>query len=226
MEDPSESKPRREPLLTPARRLGDLRVERVDPEELRAALGRAAVEVAGEFGDSGLTVERILARGGTSRDAFYRVFESAEDCYLDGYEETASRMVDGLLERCREAPDWVAGVRVALDALAEAILAAPTLANGLFLPTRVADGVARSPHRDALARLATALDGGREVTPAGLTPPPSAAEFLIASVESAARWALGRDKPEEFGDRVPDLVYLVVATYLGVDVARAAADSE
>lgn len=226
MEEPRESQPRREPLLTPARRLGDLRVERIDREELRTALGRAALEVAGEFGYGGLTVERILARGGTSRDAFYRAFASGEDCYLAGYEQTASRMVEGLLDRCREAPDWVAGVRVALEALAEAILAAPMLANGLILPMRAADDAARSVYRDAFGRLATALDGGREVTPAGLTPPPSAAEFLVASVESAAGRALGRDKPEEFADRVPDLIYLVVATYLGIDVARAAVESE
>ncbi len=210
----------------PASRLGDLRVERVGREELRTALGRAALEVAGEFGYSGLTVERILARGGTSRDLFYRAFASAEDCYLAGYETTASRLVDGLIDRCRDALDWVAGVRGALDALAEAIVNAPMLAKGLILPTRSADDAARADHKDAFARLAAALDGGREVTPAGLTPPPSAAEFLIASVESAAGWALGRDKPEEFADRVPDLIYLVVATYLGVDAARAVVESE
>ena len=226
MEEPRESQPRREPLLTPARRLGDLRVEPVGRKELRTALGRAALEVAGELGYSGLTVERILARGGTSRDVFYRAYASAEDCYLAGYEATASRMVEGLLDRCRSAPDWVAGVRVALDAFAEAIVTAPMLANGLILPTRSADDAAHSDHRDAFVRLATALDGGREVTPDGLTPPPSAAEFLIASIESAAGRALGRRKPEEFAERVPDLIYLVVATYLGIDAARAAIESE
>lgn len=210
----------------PARRLRDLRVERVGKEELRTRLGRAALEVAGEFGYDGLTVERILARGGASRDVFYRVFAGAEDCYVAGYEATANRLVEGLLDRCASAPDWATGVRVALDALAEAIVTAPMLANGLILPVRSAGDAARGAHRDALARLATALDGGREVTPAGLTPPPSAGEFVVASIESAAGRALGRRQPEEFGDRVPDLIYLVVATYLGIDAARAAVDSE
>jgi AcrR family transcriptional regulator len=222
MEEPRESQPRREPLLVPARRLGDLRVERAGGEEVRVALGRAALEVAGEFGYRGLTVDRILARGGTSRVVFYRLFASAEDCYLAGYEAVANRFVEGLLDRCRAAPGWAAGVRAALDALAEAIASAPLLADGLILRVRSGDEVALAARQGSLARLATALDRGREVTPAGLTPPPSAADFVIASIEAAAGQALGRRDPEEFVERVPDLAFLAIATYLGVDVAREA----
>lgn len=220
MEEPREPQPRREPVLPVARRLGDLRTERIPRAELRAELGRTALEVAGEFGYDDLTVDRILARGGASRTLFYRVFADVEACYLAGYEEVAERLVDGLLDRCREAPDWAAGVRAALGALAEGIVASPAMANGVIVQIRSAGRAALDLHDAALARLAAAVDQGRDVIPAGLTPPPSAAPFVLGSIEAAAAQALSHRDPGKFADRVPDLAFLAVATYLGVDAAR------
>jgi AcrR family transcriptional regulator len=207
-------------LLPAARRLGDLRVERIGRGQLRVELGRTALEVAGEVGYDELTVDRILSRGGTSRTLFYSVFADVEDCYLAGYTEVSKRLVDGLLDQCRIAPDWAAGVRAALDALAEAIVASQVMANGVIVQIRSASRRALDAHDTTRSPLVAALDRGRDVAPAGLTPPPSAGSFVLASIDAAAAQALVRRDPREFATRVPDLAFLAVATYLGVGVAR------
>jgi hypothetical protein len=226
MDEPRDPEPQREPLLPVARRLGDLRVDRIGRGELRAALGRTALEVAGEVGYGKLTVERILMHGGASRAIFYRGFANAEACYLAGYETVIAHFVEGLLGRCRDAPEWTAGVRSTLDAFAEAVVASPVLANGLIVQVRAAGGAALEVHDTAFDQLASALDRGREVTPAGLTPPPNAADFVLGSIEAAAMRALSRREPREFAARTGDLAFLAVATYLGVDIARGQTEDE
>jgi AcrR family transcriptional regulator len=220
MDEPRDPEPERLPLLRAPRRLGDLRIRPVVAEELRTELGLTAIEVAGEAGYDAVTVERILARGGPSRSAFYRVFDSAGDCYRLGYEETAGRLVDGLLARCREAGGWQRGVRSALDALAAELVAEPIIATGLIIGARSADPTTRAAHERVSERLATAIEQGREVAPAGLTPPPAAGVFVLGAIEVAAVQALAGKDPGQFARRLPDLAFLAVATYLGVDVAR------
>jgi hypothetical protein len=193
-----------------------------DPAALRTVLGRAALEVVGEGVYADLTVERILDRSGRAagRSTFYRLFANADRCYLAGYAEAGGRLVEELLARCAEAPDWPAGVRAALDRLAATLIAQPALAGGLILPGWSANEGAAALHAAEVGRLRAAVDRGREVTPAGHTPPPAAADFVVGAVEATAVQALSRRAPEEFSRRVPDLVFLAVATYLGADPAR------
>lgn len=221
MDEPRDPESQREPLLPTARHLGDLRVAQIGIEELRTELGRTALEVAGEVGYQALTVDRIVDHGGASRSGFYRAFLNVDDCYLWGYKEVVQRLVEGLLERCADAPDWQHGVSNALDTLAEAIIAAPTLADGLIRQVRSTNLVAvHQAHAAASERLAAAIDRGRDVAPAGHTPPPIAGLFVFGAVEAVAAQALGRRRPEEFAAQVPDLNFLAVTTFLGADAAR------
>jgi AcrR family transcriptional regulator len=220
MDEPRDPAANREPLLPAPRRLGDLRSRPVDKETVHTVLGRAALEVVGEFGYPELTVERIIARGGASRSAFYGAFDNADACYLAGYAEVGGNLVDGLLARCAAGPDWPRGIGAALDALAAALVARPTIARGLIPRTWSENKAAAALHEAAEARLAAAVDRGREIAPPGLTPPPSAGAFLVGAIEAAAVLALSGDDPRGFFDRVPDLTFLAVATYLGADVAH------
>ena len=50
--------------------------------------------------------------------------------------------------------------------------------------------------------------------PAGAAPPPRAAEFVLAAIESTAIGALGRHDGGEFVARIPDLAALAGAIFL------------
>jgi hypothetical protein len=94
------------------------------------------------------------------------------------------------------------------------------MAAGLILQVRSGSAAADDARGAAEVRLAAAIDRGRDVAPAGLTPPPNAGAFIFGAIEAAAVQALAHREPQEFFERVPDLTFLAVATYLGVDAAR------
>jgi AcrR family transcriptional regulator len=216
MDEPRDHEPRQSArsLFSNPIPLGDLRRERVSDEELRSALGRAAVEASGEVGYVNLTVEQILDRAGTSRTLFYRVFPDRDHCYASGYRELGDTLAAHLLEGCRAARDWRAGLAGALGALAEFMAAQPALANGLIVQVRAAGAGALRVHEAISAPLIAALDRAREEAP-GPSPPASAGSFIFAAIESAAIQALSRNAPEEFAVKVPDLAFLASATYFG-----------
>jgi AcrR family transcriptional regulator len=207
--DSSHHEPNRRfaPLFPRARKLQDLRKERVDDRQLRSVVGRAAVEVAGELGYMELTVDLIIERAGISRPVFYRLFADRERCYLHGYEELAEALVERLLETCVGEGSWAAGLRSVLNRVGEFMVAEPALAGGLIGQFGAAGADALAIHERLARRLASALARADEEAP-GAAPPASAPDFVVAAIESTAIGALGRHKPAEFTERVPDLVAL------------------
>jgi AcrR family transcriptional regulator len=221
MDETRDHEPGQRPdrLFSPPVRLGDLRRRRASEEELRAALGRAAVEAAAEGGYFELTVDRIIERAGISRTLFYRVYRDREDCYASGYEELARILAAHLLGSCREAGGWRPGLLRALEELADFMVVRPLLANGLIAQVRSAGEAVIGVHDELAASFVAALDRARAEAP-GISPPQSAGSFLFAAIESAAAHALARGAPEEFAARLPDLAYLATVTYLGKGAAR------
>jgi AcrR family transcriptional regulator len=200
-------------IFPPARRPADLRKERLSDAEVRAVLGRTAVEVAGRFGYAELTVDRIIARAGVSRPVFYRLFADRERCYLHGYEELAPVLVGRLVEACAAAASWREGVTAALELLGRFMVAEPDLAGGLIGQVGGAGAAAVAARERLTPHLTAALWRAGE-RPPPLSPPPRAAEFVLAAIESTAVAALGRRDPTEFTQRIPDLSALAAAIFL------------
>lgn len=213
--DPRDHEPNPRPaaIFPPARKLGDLRKERVADDELRTVIGRAALEVAGRLGYPELTVDRIIERAAVSRPVFYRLFADRERCYLHGYEEHAAVLVERLLETCDEADSWRRGVRAVLERLGAFMVVEPDLAGGLIGQVGAVGADAIAAHDRLVPRLAAALGRGAEEAP-GASPPPRAAEFVLAAIESTAIGALGRHDGREFVARIPDLAALAAAIFL------------
>jgi AcrR family transcriptional regulator len=207
-----EPTPRAAAIFPPARKLDDLRKERIGDGELRVVLGRAALEVAGRLGYAQLTVDRIIERGGVSRPVFYRLFADRERCYLHGYEALAAVLVERLLETCGGADSWEDGLRATLERLAAFMAAEPDLAGGLIGQVRAVGPDAAGAHDRLTGALVEALERAGEEAP-DVRPPARAGEFVLAAIESTAVAALGRHDPAEFAERVPDLVTLATAIF-------------
>ncbi|HTT94653.1 MAG TPA: helix-turn-helix domain-containing protein [Solirubrobacterales bacterium] len=199
-------------LFPPARKLSDLRKERIGDEELRTILGRAALEVAGRHGYEELTVDAMIERVGISRPVFYRLFEDRRSCYLHGYTEFAEALVERLLGTCAEARTWRAGLRAVLERFGGFIDAEPDLAGGLVAQILAAGPDAIAVHDRLTGRLVAALARADEEAPE-VAVPPHAADFLLAAIESTAVGALGRREPDEFRDQIPALTWLADAIF-------------
>jgi len=194
-----------------------------EPTPLRESIMEAMLATCGERGYRAVSVAQVIERYGGSRTQFYRQFSSKEDCYAAAYEWEADRLVEELEEAGRDAPDWRAGLRAALDELARWCRERPQVAKGLLLEIRVAGGTALAHRRELIERLSRAVDGARRETESRHSPPPpETARFMIGAVESfvGARLASGED--EKIGMEMPEIVRLIVAAYYG----REAADAE
>jgi AcrR family transcriptional regulator len=204
-------------IATPGRALERLRAAERESDGLAARrLARAAVGVSGEVGYRKLTVALILERGGGGRTAFYRHFADRHEAYLAGYEMGVDALADRLLEAGREAEDWSAGLRAALDQLGAFVAAEPDYAGGLLAQVHVAGGAALEKRKEVSERLSRAVDGARREThPSRHSPPPIAAEFIVSAIEQSVIEAIARRVPEEFTATVPELVHLAASTYFG-----------
>lgn len=196
-----------------------------DEVEFRAGLGRRAVEIAGEIGYTGLTVQRVLERAGVSRARFYRAFADKEECYLEGEREVFARLEAELRAPCASEPDWARALEASLGRLADFLEAEPLLAKGVLVESRIAGGAALEVRLEVSERLSRAIDAARRESESRHSPPPVTAGFILSAIEESAVGSLVAGRPERFAAAVPDLVRIARAFYFGDDGAPGAGDT-
>lgn len=215
----------REPQ-TPLRALESWRREELDRDgQVRRQLELAALELSGEVGYRGLTVQRIIDRCEVSRARFYKSFADKADCYGQGYAVAIERLVAEVLDPSATASDWLGGFRQGLDALARFLSFQPLLAKGLLAEVHVAGGAAMVKRKEVFERLSRAIDSARRENESRHSPPPITASFILNAIEAAVVRTLITERREEFAASLPDLVYIAVSVYFGEEAARAAVRS-
>ncbi|MFS8201096.1 TetR/AcrR family transcriptional regulator [Streptomyces sp. CWNU-52B] len=85
-------------------------------ERLRAAIGRAAVQIAGEYGLAGTTMSKIAERAGVSRATAYNYFKDVEHVLLSVVGEEVDRFYGHLQARLAQARNPRARLKVFLVA--------------------------------------------------------------------------------------------------------------
>jgi AcrR family transcriptional regulator len=165
--------PTRSPVRTPSAR------PRISREFLDAHRRRryveATAEILHEFGRRGATTTNVVSLAGGSRNSFYEVFGSVEDCIAYGIALADAELFEGL-DRLGGEDDWLAEVHSAVTAFYEAVASRPLLGS-LFL----------------IHSAASRTDVGREASEAG-------GERFAALIArgSAAAEGLARPRPPEF----------------------------
>jgi AcrR family transcriptional regulator len=189
---------------------------REDEVALRAALGRSAVEIAGEVGYLRLTVARVLARTQISRQRFYAAFADKDECYLHGEREILVWLEAELRAPCEGEADWSAALETSLRRLAAFLQREPLLARGVLVESRIAGGEALELHFDLLERLSRAVDSARRENRSRHSQPPiTSAKFVTAAIEESAVGSLLLGEPERFAASIPDLVRIAALIYFG-----------
>jgi AcrR family transcriptional regulator len=220
--DESEKRPER-PFSPEAAEVSLRRGRLAAAAGLRARLGSAAVELAGEHGYPALTVQMILERTGTSRGVFYAHFAGRAECFAAGFDEAATELEGELLAPCEDAAGWVEGLEGALRVLSGLLTARPAWARGVLAEAQIARGAAGARRKEGIERLSHALDRvRRENVSSRHSPPPVTASFTLAAIEAAAVRNLTYRGGRGFEEMLPDLLYLAVAPYLGSEAAAAA----
>lgn len=181
----------------------------------------AAISLAGEVGFGELTVDKVIARSGGGRAAFYAHFAGVEACFAAGYELEAEALCRRTLATAIGIPGWRDRTRAALGELFRFVGERPLVATSLFLEVDLAGPGPRRKHDEVADRLTAAVEGPCAMPDDGLPPPnPIARAFVVGAVEGVVRSRLVKGEHEQILATLPDLMYLIVSLFEGRDAAR------
>ncbi|HET9591313.1 MAG TPA: hypothetical protein VFP17_00205 [Solirubrobacterales bacterium] len=181
------------------------------------------LELSGEIGYRAVTVEKVLSHSGVSLRQFEAEFGDLEGCFVAAYEAEADALCEAMLVAARQADGWRDGVRAGLATLLRFVSERPLVAKALVRDVHVVGGRALEKHEEVLAQLSTAI--GRSVElPEGQ--PGETPSFIVGAIEGVVTARLARDETEDMPALLPELMYLVVASFEGRDAAARELDEE
>ena len=179
----------------------------------------ALVAVVDEVGFEAASVTGICARAKVSRDTFYTVFESRQDCFLAMMDDALARVRE-LIERSFAAHEhWIEGGRAALAELLAFFEAEPRYARVWLIETLGAGAWALERREHHLAAL-TALIVERWPPPEGAAAHAFAAEAVMSSLLGIIQRHLMSGRPEPLISLLGPLVGVACAPYTDRRVVR------
>jgi AcrR family transcriptional regulator len=189
------------------------------PIDAALARGRcevAVLELSGEIGYRAVTVEQVLSHSGISREQFEVEFGDLESCFVAAYEAEADVLCEAMLDAAGHAARWRDGMRAAVETLLRFVSDRPAVARALLRDVHVVGGAALVKHEEVLARLTAAIGsgGGLPEEQLGWTP-----SFIVGAVEGVVASRLARGATDDLQALVPELMYLIVASFEGREAA-------
>jgi AcrR family transcriptional regulator len=177
----------------------------------------ALIKLVAEGGYRTITVEQVVERAGVERDAFDRHFASKEDCYLAIWEETNLKFVE-IISPAFASGNWRASIGELALLILDFIREFPEESRFQF--------EARNAGPRARARLEAQIDVFVELVDRGrqeLADPDSlsraTAEGVAAAVFEQISIRMNRSARENLSRLVPELMFIVLQPYLGIDEA-------
>lgn len=174
------------------------------------------LELSGEIGYRAVTVEQVLANSGVSREQFEAEFGDLESCFVAAYEAEADVLCEAMLEAGGRADDWRAATREALQTLLRFVAARPAVAKALIREVHVVGGSALEKHEEVLERLTAAIGAGHRLPPEQRA---WTASFIVGAVEGVLTARLARGETKDMPELLPELMYLIVASFEGREAA-------
>ncbi|HEX5762364.1 MAG TPA: TetR/AcrR family transcriptional regulator [Solirubrobacterales bacterium] len=188
-------------------------IERNQRERILTAL----VDVVSERGYNGTTVANVTKAAGVSRRTFYEHFADKEACFLAAYEMVTEHVLDSMRNAAATFEDWPQQVRAALATVLRFFAAEPELARICMIEPIAAGGEIAARHRETLRQLAELLRAGRPESGGGPSPPEVTEETLVGGIVSLVVRETNAGRTDELEKLLPELVELVLASYLPTD---------
>jgi AcrR family transcriptional regulator len=190
-------------------------------EAQRLRIVRATAVLACERGLESVTVSGITGRARVSRQSFYRLFRTREECLAAVLEEAVAHATVRAGAAYDSRDRWVDRVRAALFALLELSDEQPELAELCVLTAVAAPRAQRAYRKEILDAITAILEEGREEPRALRNPSPLAGEAAIGGVLAVLYRRLLHGERQALVELLNPLMAILVLPYLG---GAAAAD--
>ncbi|HEV2858030.1 MAG TPA: hypothetical protein VGW80_06465 [Solirubrobacterales bacterium] len=181
------------------------------------------LELSGEIGYRAVTVERVLTHSGVNFEQFEAEFGDLEGCFTAAYEAEADALFEAMLRAARQAGSWRAGTRAALELLLHFAGTRPAVAKALIRDVHVVGGRALAKHEEILAGLTSTLGLGSSLPEEQVS---WTSSFIVGAVEGVVAARLARDETDDMLGLLPELMYLIVASFEGREAARGELEEE
>jgi AcrR family transcriptional regulator len=184
-------------------------------ENQRDRLAAGIIAAVAERGYHETTISQIAAASGVSRRTFYSYFSSKEECYFDTYGVIASYLEEAMRSAAVSEEKWPRRVRAELGALLETFAANPDLVRFTLITPLTAGGLPAERYRAFLEQLVGILAAGRPDRPKTKQPSETAEYAMAAGLAAVVVSRVNAGDGEKLPDLLPDLVELVLTSYLG-----------
>jgi AcrR family transcriptional regulator len=196
-------------------------------EDQRRRILRAVGELVAKRGYGDVTVELIVKRARVSYKTFYKHFSGKEDCFSELFNEVFSSAEEMIRERLAAEPaPWPEQVAIALRTFIEAVVADPIIARAVIVEAPTVGPRILDRYEQSIKAFVPLFRAGRKLNPRGAELPETIEDTLTGSVFWSVYQRLIVGEAELLPELLPDLVELVVRTYLGEDEAVRVARAE
>jgi AcrR family transcriptional regulator len=196
-------------------------------EDQRRRILRAVGELVAKRGYGDVTVELIVKRARVSYKTFYKHFSGKEECFSALFNEVFSTTEGAIRERLAAEPaPWAEQVAIALRTFVEAVVADPIIARAVIVEAPTVGPAILERYEQSIKAFVPLFRAGRKLNPRGAELPATIEDTLAGSVFWSVYQRLVGGEAEFLPDLLPDLVELVVRTYLGEDEAVRVARAE
>lgn len=189
-------------------------------ESQRERLLAGIAQAVAANGYRATTITQIVKAASVSSRAFYELFESKEECFLEAFDVVVAHLEDLVVEAVRGEPDWprqvIAGLRAALRFFA----AEPELARLCLVEPVTATPAIATRFRDVVIDKSRALKPGRDEREEAAELPDSTEDSLLGGLIALASRSILAGEAGSLEDLLPDLLDFVLSPYLGPGGAR------
>jgi len=166
------------------------------------------------------TITQIVKAASVSSRAFYELFESKEECFLEAFDVVVAHLEDLVVEAARPEPDWPHKVIAALRAALGFFTTEPDLARLCLIEPVTATPLTATRFRDVVVKKSRALKPGRQESAEAAELPDSTEDSLLGGLIALVSRSILAGKAEALQALLPDLVDFVLSPYLGPERAR------
>jgi AcrR family transcriptional regulator len=193
----------------------------------RRRILRSVGELVAERGYGNVTVELIVKRARVSYKTFYKHFAGKDECFAALFDETFDSIRSGIEEHFgQESRPWPEQVALALRAFVDSIVGDPVIARAVIVETPTVGAALRERYEQATKAFAPLFREGRQFNRRGAELPETLEDTLSGSVFWSAYQRLIIGEAGRLTELLPDLLELVLHSYLGAEEAERIARAE
>jgi AcrR family transcriptional regulator len=207
------------PIFARARKRSARSARQHVSEAQRMRIISAMVELESSPAARPATVSQVVGLAGVSRNTFYALFASCEECLLAAIEQAFELSRERASASDDPAEAWERRIRTGLGALLRFYDEEPKVARMCVVRSTSAGPIALARRWEVLDELARLVELGRD--PEGRCPPPLTAEGVVGGALTLIHARLLKPDSGQLIELLNPLMAIIVHPYRGSDAAQA-----